>query len=85
MTFFDPSFMAATGSLAATTQAATAFSVPYAKVPLPDGGYTMDHGAGLFVVSPTGAFVAYSSPPLDAAVLARDFRKTVQYFEESQR
>ncbi len=85
VTFFDPSFLAATGTLAATTQAATAFSVPFAKVPLPDGGYTMDHGAGLFVVSPKGALVAYSSPPLDATVLARDFRKAVQYFEESQR
>ena len=85
VTFFDPSFLAATGTLAATTQAATAFSVPFAKVPLPEGGYTMDHGAGLFVVSPKGALAAYASPPLDATVLARDFRKIVRYFEASQR
>jgi protein SCO1/2 len=85
VTFFDPSFLGATGTLAATGQAASAFSVPFAKVPLPDGGYTMDHGAGLFVVSPAGALAAYSSPPLDATVLARDFRKVVQYFEESRR
>jgi protein SCO1 len=85
VTFFDPSFMGATGTLAATTQAATAFSVPFAKVPLPGGGYTMDHGAGLFVVSPAGALAAYSSPPLDVTVLARDYRKVVQYFEDSRR
>ena len=85
VTFFDPSFLAATGTLAATTQAAAAFSVPFAKVPLPGGGYTMDHGAGLFVVSPQGALAAYSSPRLDATVLARDYRKVVQYFEESHR
>ena len=85
VTFFDPSFLGATGTLAATTDAATSFSVPFAKVPLPGGGYTMDHGAGLFVVSPAGALAAYSSPPLDATVLARDFRKVVQYFEESHR
>ena len=85
VTFFDPSFLGATGTLAATGQAARAFSVPFAKVPLPDGGYTMDHGAGLFVVSPAGALAAYSSPPLDATVLARDFRKVVQYFEASHR
>ena len=83
--FFDPSFLGATGTLAATTQAATAFSVPFAKVPLPGGGYTLDHGAGLFMVSPAGALAAYSSPPLDATVLARDYRKVVQYFEESHR
>ena len=85
VTFFDPSFQGATGTLTATTAAATAFSVPFAKVPLPSGGYTMDHGAGLFIVSPAGALAAYSSPPLDATVLARDYRKVVQYFEESHR
>ena len=85
VTFFDPSLLGATGTLAATAQAASAFSVPFAKVPLPGGGYTMDHGAGLFVVSPAGALAAYSSPPLDATVLARDFRKVVQYFEASHR
>jgi protein SCO1 len=84
VTFFDPAFLGATGTLAATDQAAAAFAVPFAKVSLPDGGYTMDHGAGLFIVSPAGAIAAYSSPPLDAAVLARDFRKVVQYFEESR-
>jgi protein SCO1/2 len=85
VTFFDPSFLAATGTLAATGQAAMAFSVPFAKVPLPSGGYTMDHGAGLFLVSPAGALAAYASPPLDATVLARDFRKVVQYYEDSHR
>jgi protein SCO1/2 len=85
VTFFDPAFLGATGTLAATSQAAAAFAVPFAKVTLPGGGYTMDHGAGLFFVSPAGALAAYSSPPLDAAVLARDFRKVVQYFEASRR
>ena len=85
VTFFDPTFLGATGTLAATGQVARAFAVPFAKVTLPGGGYTMDHGAGLFVVSPAGALAAYSSPPLDATVLARDFRKVVQYFEASQR
>jgi protein SCO1/2 len=84
VTFFDPAFMGATGTLTATGQAAAAFAVPFAKVSLPGGGYTMDHGAGLFFVSPAGAIAAYSSPPLDAAVLARDFRKVVQYFEDSR-
>jgi protein SCO1 len=85
VTFFDPAFLGATGTLAGTGQAASAFSIPFAKVPLPGGGYTMDHGAGLFMVSPRGALAAYSSPPLDATVLARDFRKVVQYFEASHR
>jgi protein SCO1 len=79
--FFDPSFTGATGTPEAIGQAAAAFAVPYAKVTLPGGGYTMDHGAGVYTVGPSGKVVAYSSRPRSAEVLARDFRKTVQYVE----
>ena len=77
--FFDPAFLAATGSAQAVADAAAAFGVPYARVSLPDGGYTMDHGAGIFVVGPGGGIVAYSSGPHDAGILARDFRKVRAY------
>lgn len=83
--FFDPAFAAATGTAEGVATTAAAFSVPYAKVSRADGGYTMDHGAGLFFVSPAGAMAAYASPPLDASVLARDFRQLVQYYEEAHR
>jgi protein SCO1/2 len=79
--FFDPSFLGATGDLAGVTAAAMAFGVPFAKVSLPEGGYTMDHGSGLFIVGPGGGIDAYSSSPHEAAVLARDFRKVVSYVE----
>jgi protein SCO1/2 len=77
--FFDPAFLAATGTPEATAAAAGAFGVPYAKVPLPEGGYTMDHGSGLFVVGPAGALVAYLSAPHDAATIARDYRRIVAW------
>jgi protein SCO1/2 len=83
--FFDPAFAAATGTADGVATAAAAFSVPYARVARADGGYTMDHGAGLFFVSPAGALAAYASPPLDPRVLARDFRQLVQYYEETHR
>jgi protein SCO1 len=82
--FFDPSFGATTGTLAGVEQAAAAFAVPFAKVPLPQGGYTMDHGAGVFFVAPDGNVLAYSSPPLRAESLARDFRAVVSYFGKSR-
>jgi protein SCO1/2 len=85
VTFFDPSFNGATGTTDGVQRAASAFSVPYQKMPLPGGGYTMDHGAGVFIVTPKGTLVAYSSPPHNAQVLARDYRKVLQYFGESQR
>lgn len=82
--FFDPSFLGATGTPAAVQQAAAAFSVPYARVELPQGGYTMDHGAGVFLVAPSGSVLAYSSPPLQPDVLARDYRAATYWYGESR-
>jgi protein SCO1 len=45
--FFDESFHGATGTLDQVEQAAGAFMVPFAKVPTPDGNYTLDHGSGI--------------------------------------
>jgi len=80
--FFDPAFLGARGSLEATAAAAGAFNVPYAKVPLPDGGYTLDHGSGIFIVGPSGGTEAYLSAPHEAAVIARDYRKVVAWVEQ---
>jgi protein SCO1/2 len=77
--FFDPSFLGATGDARGVADAAAAFGVPYSKVSLPDGGYTMDHGSGVFIVGPSGGIVAYSSAPHEAGTLARDYRKVVSY------
>lgn len=80
--FFDPAFLAARGSLEATAAAAAAFNVPYAKVELPDGGYTLDHGSGIFIVGPSGGTVAYLSSPHEAATIANDYRRIVAWSEE---
>jgi protein SCO1 len=77
--FYDPAFLGATGTPDAVAAAAAAFRVPYSKVSLPDGGYTMDHGSGIFVVGPSGGIVAYTSAPHDAAIIARDYRKLVAF------
>jgi len=77
--FFDPAFLGVTGSLEATAAAAAAFGVPYAKVTMPEGGYTLDHGSGLFVVGPTGGMQAYLSAPHEATVVARDYRQIVAW------
>ena len=82
VSFFDPSFMAARGSLEATATTAAAFGVPYAKVSLPEGGYTLDHGSGIFVVGPSGGIEAYLSAPHDAGTIARDFRTLVTWAED---
>ena len=81
--FFDPSFHGVTGSPAGVQAAASAFGVPFARVSLPQGGYTMDHGAGLHFVSPDGRKIAYASPPFSAEALARDYRKLETYYAET--
>ena len=50
--FFDPAFLGATGDAKSVAAAAAAFGVPFARVDLPEGGYTMDHGSGVFFVGP---------------------------------
>jgi protein SCO1/2 len=79
--FFDPAFLGATGTLESTAAAASAFNVPYAKVSLPEGGYTLDHGSGLFLVGPSGSTIAYLSSPHDARTIARDYRSIVTWAE----
>ncbi len=80
--FFDPSFLGATGDAAAVADAAAAFGVPYSKVSLPDGGYTMDHGSAIFIVGPSGGIVAVSSAPHEAGALGRDYRRIVAYVDK---
>jgi protein SCO1/2 len=81
--FYDPAFLGATGTPVAVAAAAAAFGVPYRKVSVEGGGYTMDHGAGVFVVDRSGRIAAYSGAPHDAAVLARDYRTLVAFEERS--
>jgi len=77
--FFDPAFLAAAGTPEAVAEAANAFGVPYARVDLPDGGYTMDHGSGIFVVGPEGGIDAFLSAPHDARIIAQDYRALVAW------
>ena len=77
--FFDPSFTAATGEPGAIDTVTKLFGVPYARVAAPGGGYTVDHGAAVFVVNPQATIVAHSSPPHDAKALAGAYRRIVAY------
>ncbi|MCB1386286.1 MAG: SCO family protein [Nitratireductor sp.] len=59
-----------TGSLEEMDKAAKGFHVYYKKVPLDEGGYTMDHTASVFLIRADGSFlgtIAYSENP-DTAI-----------------
>ncbi len=56
MTAFDGRIIALRGDKAATDAAVKAFAAHYRKVPTDDGGYTMDHTAGVILMDGEGRF-----------------------------
>ena len=55
---FDPHLVGLTGGLDAVGAVAKAYRVYFKKVPLDDGGYTMDHTAIVYLMDKDGRFVA---------------------------
>ena len=63
---FDPRIHGLTGTEAEIAKTARAYRIFYNKVPLPGGGYTMDHTAGVFLFDRNGQFagvIPYGGDP----------------------
>jgi protein SCO1/2 len=58
MSSFDPHLIGATGDAEAIAAVVKAYRVYAKKVPLPDGGYTMDHTALVYLMDKSGRFIA---------------------------
>jgi protein SCO1/2 len=76
--FFGPALKGVTGAPERIAALTDALGVPVSRVPLPDGGYTVDHSAAIFLVNPRGEFNALFSPPQTAQSIASDYRLIVQ-------
>ncbi|MDY6946396.1 MAG: SCO family protein [Pseudomonadota bacterium] len=75
---FSPTFTGVTaGDQPAVEAFALKLGVPVALSPLPDGNYSVDHSAAIFVVDPSGALRALSSTPHNVPVIAEDYRSIV--------
>jgi protein SCO1/2 len=61
---FDPHLSGLTGDADAIAAVAKSYRVYYRKVPLEQGGYTMDHTALIYLMDKQGRFVAPFSPIL---------------------
>lgn len=72
---FDPSIVALTGTVDEVKEAAKAYRVYYAKHPLADGGYDMDHSAVIYVMDPQGRFTATLTPEAPAAEMTARLKK----------
>ncbi len=57
--WFDPRILGLTGTEDEIQTAARAFRATYHKVPLADGGYTMDHTAAIMLMDAEGGFFGH--------------------------
>lgn len=73
---FDPHLRGLTGDLAAVTSVAKEYRAYFKKIPLDNGGYTMDHTAIVYLMGKDGRFVSPFSlqrSPQDSAAELRRF------------
>lgn len=73
---FDPRIVGLTGSTEQIKQAAQAFRAYYAKVEQEGqpGGYSMDHSAFLYLMSPEGEYATHFSVSDEPAAIADEIR-----------
>jgi protein SCO1/2 len=72
---FDPHLSGLTGDPAAVAAVAKAYRVYYKKVPLDQGGYTMDHTAIVYLMDKEGRFVSPFSLKRSTEAAAADLRR----------
>jgi protein SCO1/2 len=72
---FDPHLIGLTGDPAAVAAVAKAYRVYFKKVPLEQGGYTMDHTAIVYLMDKEGRFVSPFSLKRSAEAAAGDLRR----------
>jgi protein SCO1/2 len=72
---FDPHLAGLTGDPAAVAAVAKAYRVYFKKVPLDQGGYTMDHTAIVYLMDKEGRFVSPFSLKRSTEAAVADLRK----------
>jgi len=75
---FDSRIHGLTGTETEIARTAKAYGIFYKKVPLPGGGYTMDHTAGVFLFDRSGQFagvISYGGDPNRGVAPLRELLK----------
>jgi protein SCO1/2 len=75
---FNPSFLGLYGDTAATASAAKGFKVFYQKQPDKNGGYSVDHSAGTFILDRQGRLRLFAQYGAGHAALSHDIRMLLQ-------
>lgn len=72
--YFNPDFAGVTGEFLNLKRFANQLNVPFNKVPLEDGNYTVDHGSQVVLINPRGHYHAFFKAPLDPAKMKLTYR-----------
>jgi protein SCO1/2 len=73
--YFDPNFIGLRGDPAALAPLLRSLSAIAVREPLPDGSYTMDHSATLYLLDRSARLVAVFTPPFAATRIASDLQQ----------
>lgn len=71
---FNPAFLGLYGDANATARAAKEFKVYYHKQPAPNGGYSVDHSAGTFILDREGRLRLFAPYGQGATAILHDIR-----------
>ena len=76
--YFSPTVLSGTSDVDALTRFASSLSMVFAKTPLADGGYTIDHTSWVAVLNPQAQLAGFIRPPLEPEKIAADLRMFVE-------
>ncbi len=79
---FDKNMIGLTGELAQIEALAAQLGVAFQKVPLDQGGYSMDHSAAILMLNPGAELNAIISAPHTVEGVSGDYRKIVEFMDE---
>ena len=70
--YFDPDFIAATGSTSELARLCDSLGFGFVRVPQSAGRYTIDHSTAVALIDPQARVAGYFTQPLDVGALAGD-------------
>lgn len=81
---FDKKMIGLTGELDQVEALAARMGVAFQKVPLDQGGYSMDHSAAIFMLNPGAELNAIISAPHSVEGITDDYRKIVTFMDKQR-
>jgi protein SCO1/2 len=77
---FSPRFTGVTGSREQLAEFALQLNVAFMKVPLEDGGYSVDHTGNIVIINPRGHYHGFIKMPHDAEKILLGYRSVAAAF-----